>query len=116
MTHSQTHALHVQQRWYDLIASSQKKDEGRLAEQDINLIQYGDTIEFITEDRRPLLTVVTYVTRYKNFGEMLSGDGLRRLLPGVESLDDGLEIYRGFPGYREGEVEYGAIVFALALL
>ena len=115
-THPHQHQLHVQHRWYDLIASSAKKYEGRLSDSDVNTIQSGEVIEFISENRAPLLTRVTSVTQYKDFGEMLAGDGLGKLLPGIDSVQAGLEIYRGFPGYREGEREYGAAVFGLELM
>ncbi len=115
-SHTHQHQLHVQTRWYDLIALSAKKYEGRLFDSDVSTIQPGDIIEFISGGRTPLLTRVTSVTRYRNFDEMLDGDGLVKMLPGVDSMDAGLEIYRGFPGYREGENEYGAAAFGLELV
>lgn len=109
-----THSLHVQNIWYDKIASGQKRWEGRLNGAGVKDIKMGDTIEFVSENRQPLKLTVTSVLHFSDFEKMLEGEGLLRLLPGVSSMEEGLEIYRSFPGYREGEREFGAVIFELA--
>lgn len=108
-----THALHVQPIWYDKIASRQKRWEGRLNNGDVKDISVGDVIEFESENRQPLKLTVITILHFSDFEKMLKGDGLQRLLPGVNILEEGLEIYRDFPGYREGEREFGAVIFEL---
>ena len=82
---SHQYQLHVLNRWYDLIASSTKVYEGRLCEPGVKAIQFADVIVFSSEDRVPLFTRVISVTRYDNFDDMLDGDGLGKLLPGVRA-------------------------------
>ena len=110
-----THPLHIQNIWYDAIASGQKTWEGRLNNGNVSKITVGDNIEFESENREPLKATVVDVQHFTDFEKMLDGEGLRRLLPGVGSVEEGLEIYRAFPGYREGERELGAVVFELEL-
>jgi ASC-1-like (ASCH) protein len=108
-----TQPLHVQNMWYDKIESGQKRWEGRLNDGSVKHIEVDDVIEFSSEDRHPLKLKVISILHYPNFEKMLEGDGLPRMLPGIGSLQEGLEIYRGFPGYREGERVFGAVIFEL---
>lgn len=110
-----THPLHIQPIWYGAIASGKKTWEGRLNDKTVSTITVGDTIEFQSENREPLKATVISVLHFPNFDQMLAGDGLRRLLPGVGSVEEGLEIYRAFPEYREREREVGAVVFEIEL-
>ena len=110
-----THHLHIQNIWYDAIASGQKTWEGRLNDASVSNIAVGGCLEFESENREPLKAAVVGVQHFTDFEKMLEGEGLRRLLPGVGSVEEGLEIYRAFPGYREGERELGAVVFELEL-
>jgi ASC-1-like (ASCH) protein len=114
-TTTSTHPLHIQNIWYDAIASGKKTWEGRLNDGCVSIITVGDHIDFISENREPLKAAVVGVQHFTDFEKMLDGEGLRRLLPGVGSVEEGLEIYRAFPGYREGEREFGAVVFQLEL-
>ena len=110
-----THPLQIQNIWYDAIASGEKTWEGRLTNSSVSNIAVGDNIELISENREPLKAAVVGVQHFTDFEKMLDGEGLRRLLPGVGSVEEGLEIYRAFPGYREREREVGAVVFQLEL-
>lgn len=40
---------------------------------------------------------------------MLVSEGLSNCLPGITSLQQGVEIYESLPGYKEKVVQYGAI-------
>lgn len=110
---SAIHPLHVQNIWYDKIASGEKKWEGRLNGSDVSSIRIGDVIDFRSEHREPLKVTVINVLRFPDFELMLEGEGLQRLLPGVSSISEGIEIYRSFPGYSEWEREFGAVIFEL---
>lgn len=76
-------------------------------------IKVGDVIQFESEDREPLKVTVISIIHFPDFQKMLEGEGLQRLLPGVQSIEEGLKTYRAFPGYREGEREFGAVIFEL---
>jgi ASC-1-like (ASCH) protein len=106
-----TRPLHVQNIWYDKIDSGEKRWEGRLNNANVKYIKVGDMIEFVSEHRQPLKLIVASILHFSDFEKMLEGEGLQLLLPGVSSMEEGLNIYRGFPGYREGEREFGAVVF-----
>ena len=90
-----THPLHVQNIWYDKIASRQKKWEGRLNDADVKDIRVGHVIEFVSENRQPLKLTATSILHFSDFEKILEGKGLQRLLPEVSSMEEGLDIYHG---------------------
>ena len=112
---AQSHQLHVQTRWYDLLANGKKRFEGRLCDSEVTGIKPQDVITFVSEGRTPLTMRVIDLHTYSNFTDMLASDRLCLLLPGIQTLAEGLEIYRGFPGYAENEHRYGARVFELEI-
>ncbi|PNH08524.1 hypothetical protein TSOC_004927 [Tetrabaena socialis] len=57
----------------------------------------------------PVLVRATTVRHYDSFRAMLEGEGLGACLPGVGSLDEGVEVYRSIPGYREAEGVQGVV-------
>lgn len=82
--------LHLQPKYFDLIALG---------------VKIGDTIEFYTDNplnpvphsTREIHANVISVEKFKDFTEMLSDGRLERLLPGTATIEEGVEIYRGFP-------------------
>lgn len=106
-----------------MIREGTKPMEGRLNEAKYSAIVPGQKITFYDGDGdsdgegeegredlgSTLHIVVISVTRHATFREMLSAYGVRAFLPDhVGSLEDAVEIYRSFPGYREGEATFGA--------
>lgn len=110
-----THTLHIQTKWYNLIASGKKVLEGRLADKSegVTDIKLGESILFHTEGHAPLRVEVISIDHYPDFTTMLSDGRLERLLPGIDSIEEGVEIYRSFPQYRALERQYGAVVFGI---
>ncbi|KFY82617.1 hypothetical protein V498_08530 [Pseudogymnoascus sp. VKM F-4517 (FW-2822)] len=96
-----------------MIRNGSKPVEGRMnepkyaaivADSKINL---GNTLE----------AEVVEVRRFKGFKEMLQAYGVEAFLPDFNgSLDEAVEVYRGFEGYREGEEEFGACAIKLMVL
>jgi ASC-1-like (ASCH) protein len=60
-------------------------------------------------------TYVTDIEHYASFGDMLEHVGLEKALPGVATVEEGVELYLRFRGYGEGEAACGvhAIHFEL---
>ena len=44
---------------------------------------------------------------------MLEYEGLENVLPGCSSVEEGVAIYHGFPGYRQGEAQHGVAAFQI---
>ena len=50
--------------------------------------------------------------RYPSFSAMLKDVGLQAALPGVDTLAEGVAIYRSFPGYDRDE-EQGVVAIGV---
>jgi len=83
---------------------------------------YDDTIDTVadilanrnTVPVKSCSTVVTSLASYPNFRTMLEAEGLQNVLPNTKSIDDGIEVYRGF--YSEADEKlYGVMAIRLSL-
>ncbi|KAI3700334.1 hypothetical protein L2E82_44960 [Cichorium intybus] len=101
--------LHVQEPFFSQIKDGQKTIEGRCAGGDYNRIESGSLILF----NKCLLLQVHDVHCYGSFFDMLSTEDLAKVLPGVETVEEGVQIYRRF--YSE-EKEKSNGVLAIFLI
>jgi ASC-1-like (ASCH) protein len=108
-----SHSLLIQAQFLDFIDQGFKTVEGRLGSDKYSLVKPGDIFEFVTveDETRRLRCVVLQVFKYMSFQNMLESQGLKKCLPHIDSIDEGVKVYRSFPGYAEGEKTYGAFAF-----
>lgn len=97
-----TWRMGLQEEYLMATAEGRKKVEGRLYDEKRQKIRPGDTIIF--ENR--LMVVVKDVRVYSSFREMLEREGIENVLPGVESVEEGVAVYRRFYP-EEKERKYG---------
>lgn len=96
------------------IKATLKTVEGRAWTKKIDYRQMrkGDKLTFRNLDTGEELTVmIDEVNWYPSVKEMLENEGLESLLPGVKSIEEGIELYHSFPGYEERIKEGG--IFAI---
>ncbi|KAE8076563.1 hypothetical protein FH972_015203 [Carpinus fangiana] len=86
------HELHVQEPFFSQLKDGQKTIEGRCAVGDYNRIGSGSLILF----NRCVVLEVQDVRRYASFSDMLGAETLANVLPGVETIEEGVQIYRKF--------------------
>ncbi|XP_056853493.1 uncharacterized protein LOC130502717 isoform X2 [Raphanus sativus] len=96
--------LHVQEPYFTQLKDGLKTTEGRCAVGDYMRIGSGDFILF----NKCLLLKVQDVCYYTSFSEMLRGEGLAKVLPGVESIEEGVGVYRNF--YSEEKERMNGVV------
>ncbi|XP_022145804.1 uncharacterized protein LOC111015172 isoform X7 [Momordica charantia] len=96
--------LHVQEPFFTQIKVNLKTVEGRCAAGDYNRVQPGDLILF----NKCLLCEVQDVRQYLSFSAMLEAEGLDKVLPGVKTLKDGVQVYRKFYS-EEKELSNGVL-------
>jgi len=102
-------AFPIQERYLKLIRIGKKLVEGRVCKAPYSDIKKGDRIKFYASNDESVECLVKNVKNYSNFKEMLSNEGLQNCLPGVESLEEGVNIYHSFPGYEENSQKYGVL-------
>lgn len=105
----------LQQPWLDHITSGKKTVEGRLNKGVFKIINIGDTVKWFSKrDGKSANTKITKKVIYPSFQEMLEGEGLLRVLPGIKSIEEGVSIYRKFYS-EEDEKQYGVIAFTISI-
>lgn len=87
--------------WFDLIKIGEKKYEGRRYYYDVPKYKVGDIIK-INRVVGKLRTGDNYLVRiinihkFNTFEEAMNNLPLNYILPGVETIDDGINIYKKF--------------------
>ena len=94
----------LQEEYLRAIAEGRKRIEGRLYDEKRQAIKPGDEIVF----ENKLVCVVKDLRVYPSFREMLEREGIENVLPGVESIEEGVRVYRRFYS-EEKERKYGVV-------
>ncbi|XP_057498443.1 uncharacterized protein LOC130782968 isoform X2 [Actinidia eriantha] len=84
--------LHVQEPFFTQLKDGLKTVEGRCAVGNYNRIASGSLILF----NKCLVLQVQDVHRHASFSKMLGAESLTKVLPGVETIEEGVQIYRKF--------------------
>lgn len=108
---SQILELNVQEPYFSLIKSGQKTVEGRLGKDKYFTFKHGDKVVFNSN----LETEIKTMVKYKSFKEMLIFEGLKNVLPEVQTLEEGEQIYYQFYT-KEDELKYGVVAICLTKL
>lgn len=101
--------------WFNLVKSGQKTIEGRLKKDKFVTIKPNDNWVVFNHDKSEHFFIrVNEVISYNSFEEYLSQEGLKRTLPNVRSIEEGVEIYRQYYS-EEQEMTYGIIAIGLSV-
>ena len=105
-----THECHVSKPWKRFIESGAKDVEGRLHKGTFAQLRVGDrlVVRGDDDDGDAIKTRVVAVRRYPTFKGYLEAEGLRRTLPGVGTIAEGVAAYRRFYS-KEKEAENGVV-------
>jgi len=77
-----------------------------------NSVQKGDLLVFVCEGEE-ITKEVTGVRLYKPWQEMFDHENLSEIQPETKSRQEAIEIYYGYPGYRQRLEKYGIIAIYL---
>jgi ASC-1-like (ASCH) protein len=112
---------------YEAIVNKTKTIEGRVPnpekpEKDYSKMKVGDVLKFyvvkpgkLTRDTEfpDIRHRVTFTHHYDTIEEMLKAEGFEKMTPHVNSIDESVQVYLGFPGIPERVPKYG--IYALGL-
>lgn len=89
--------FNVRQPWFNLIKNGDKTVEGRLNTGKFMSLKTGDVIEW-TCDNQKCNVMISYITKYRSFKEMLEIEGISNVLPVyyITSAEEGVKVYRQF--------------------
>lgn len=107
--------LHLQNKYFQLIQKEKKLIEGRLGKEKYLSLKEGDLIEFLDSvSQKNLICKVEKVIHYPTFEKMLQEEELSKILPGEDSLENGVLTYREFYSLEE-EMKYGVVAIFIKL-
>lgn len=96
--------LHVQEPYFTQLKDGLKTVEGRGAVGDYNRIGSGSLILC----NKCLVLKVQDVHGYLSFSEMLQAESLAKVLPGIKTIDEGVQVYRRF--YTEEKEKTNGVI------
>jgi ASC-1-like (ASCH) protein len=95
--------------YFSFVKNGQKTIEGRLHKEEYKLLKIGDHIIVQSrEESDSAEIVVGDIRKYHSFQEMLQNEDLKKVLPEVETIEEGVAVYRKFYTDEEQE-EFGVI-------
>lgn len=105
-------------KYYEAILDGSKTWEGRTNAPRYATLRPGD--EFIfhhAEDAsKPAFTaLILDVRKFDNFHDMLEGS-VQDFLPGLQTLQEAIDVYENIPGYRDQVKEHGAAAFHIKVI
>jgi len=104
----------IDRQWFKAICRGEKTIEGKKGSPTWSSVEVGDELKFVSGSEYCIKTVLD-IRWYSSVENYLVCEGLRHTLPGVSSLQEGLNIYLKPMGYWEPEEvsEYGVLAFVL---
>jgi ASC-1-like (ASCH) protein len=88
----QSHRLHCQDPWFTLIQSGKKSVEGRKNHPKYRNFRIGDSVIFHLGDEE-FETRIVALRLYGSIEDYLMGETISRVLPGVHSISEGVDVY-----------------------
>ena len=113
-----TYTKHLSEPWFSLIKIGAKKCEGRLNKGDFSEMKKGDNIIFTNNDfdfPRSFCCKITSIHNYSSFEEYLKNETLEKCLPGIDTIEDGVNIYYKYYK-KEDEDKYKINAFRLRVI
>jgi len=99
-----THILHIQNPkecpTFDYIKSGVKTVEGRKNSPTYQEYNEGDYLNFVCEKQK-LMTIITYINKYETVEDYLNKETLKKALPCVKTIEEGVEIYNKWTSQKE---------------
>lgn len=105
--------IHVSEPWFSYIVSGQKTAEGRLNKSVFAQFKPKDILNIFNKQLQQNFEFqITEIHKYDTFKEMITDLGIENVLPGISSVEDGVNIYRQW--YDEkAENEFGVLAIKI---
>jgi len=111
-----TQRIGIQKRWIHALLSGEKKVEGKKASPRWLSLKEGDRIIFYVDDTPncdlECPALVVGIRRYPCLRTYLEAEGLRATLPGVQTIEEAIALYRQFWTQLEID-EFGVLAIAV---
>ncbi len=106
--------VNVSEPWFSLMKNKKKRIEGRLNKGTFATLKKGEIIKFINNNNS-FKAKIKKIVKYNTFEEYLSQEGLKRTLPNINSIEDGVNIYYKYYT-KEQEREYKVLAIYIKVI
>jgi len=106
--------INVSEPWFSYISNKKKTIEGRLNKGKFSELRKNDIIQFINNSNS-VTVKIRKIKKYSSFQEYLTQEGLKRTLPGIKSINEGVNIYHKFYSI-EDENNYGILAIYVKII
>ncbi len=104
-----TYKNHRAEPYFTFVKNGQKTIEGRIRKGNYRFLKPGDhVIVYNNEETESVEVLVKGVRNYRSFREMLTNEPLKKILPDVETVEQGLEVSWKFYT-RDQEKKFGVV-------
>lgn len=107
--------MHVQEPWFSHIKEGRKSIEGRLNKGRFAALKKNQIVIWQNGDKK-VKTKIVDIFNYKTFRQMIEQEGLKHSLPGIDTVDNGVDnVYMKF--YTpEKESEFGVLAIKVEVM
>lgn len=105
----------VEERWFQLLVSGQKVVEGRLKRGRYLALRASSRLRLApvpATSSPPVSFEIISIKEYPTFRALLEAEGLARVLPGVASIEEGVNVYRQYYAAQD-ELQHGVLAIHL---
>jgi ASC-1-like (ASCH) protein len=108
----------LQRQYLKLIETGLKTAEGRINSGGFAKLEVGSKVKFFEKNnpKNYVICEVLEIKSYLTFREMLESEGVENMLPGITSLEEGVQIYEKISGYRERCQKSGCLGLKIRVL
>lgn len=102
--------MHLEPVYFNAIKNGVKIYETRVFDEKRQKLKLLDDIKFIERGtNKSFVKKISELSYYTNFEDAIKDVGIRKVLPNVRSLQDGVKLYESFPGYKDGAKKNGVL-------
>lgn len=111
-----TYHNHRAEPYFTFLKNGQKTIEGRIKKGWYRFVKSGDHIIVYNEEENDLVEVlVKGVRTYSSIQEMLEQEPIKKLLPDIKTIDEGIEVYKRFYT-EEQQREFGVVAIEVEII
>lgn len=115
---TQVWTLSLSEPWFSHVKAGNKTYEGRLFRGLPRYFKVGDVIEFYHDDGKdlhPIITKIKKIEKFNTFKESLEKLSLPKVLPTIETIDEGEKIYLQYAS-AQSQIKYGVCQIQIELI
>lgn len=106
----------IREPWFTLIGQKKKTIEGRLNKGRYKHLKKDDIMFFKTPNKNEIIkTKIINLEYYSKFKDYLLMEGIKNTLPGIKTLEEGIDIYYKYYN-KSSRVKYNVVAIELEVI